>query len=69
MPIWEFRCAECAHKFEVLVISSKRDELTCPRCGSFALKKLLSAFAFRGSSGSSPKDCGSCSGKNCSTCK
>jgi putative FmdB family regulatory protein len=40
MPIYEYRCQQCSHTFELLV----RDDGTarCPHCGSTALVKLLS---------------------------
>jgi len=41
MPVYEYRCLDCEAKFETLV----RGEggVSCPRCGSTALEKLLSA--------------------------
>lgn len=41
MPIFEFLCASCGNVFEKLVYGSK-DELTCLKCGSTELTKLLS---------------------------
>lgn len=41
MPIYEYRCQDCGATFEVLVRANKT--VTCPRCGSCALDKLLSA--------------------------
>jgi putative FmdB family regulatory protein len=41
MPIYEYRCAECGTTFEALVRGHRT--LTCPRCGSSSLDKLLSA--------------------------
>ena len=40
MPIFEYRCEECEHEFELLV----RGEMTpaCPSCESTNLEKLLS---------------------------
>jgi putative FmdB family regulatory protein len=46
MPIFEYRCAECNEKFEVLHKSSvKVGEVSCPKCNSTKNKKLLSAFS------------------------
>ena len=38
MPIFEFRCKKCNHKFEELVFSSGTDltKVTCPQCGEKA---------------------------------
>lgn len=41
MPVYEYRCGECGARFEVLVRG--QEEITCPRCGSESLDKLLSA--------------------------
>jgi putative FmdB family regulatory protein len=40
MPIYEYRCRECAHVFEVLVRAGI--EVACPRCGSLSTDKLIS---------------------------
>lgn len=40
MPIYEYQCPKCNHQFEQLV---RGDEMvTCPKCGSPNLTKLLS---------------------------
>jgi putative FmdB family regulatory protein len=46
MPIFEFRCRKCNHKFEELVFSSASDlaQISCPQCGEKAAEKLLSTF-------------------------
>lgn len=42
MPLYEYRCRQCGHQFEVLV----RDDVaqSCPACKSAALERLLSRF-------------------------
>jgi putative FmdB family regulatory protein len=46
MPIYEFRCAECKRKFEVLVLrTEEKSSLRCPRCDGTKIKRLLSRFA------------------------
>lgn len=54
MPIFEFRCKKCTHKFEELVFSSSADVSTivCPECGEKAAEKLMSTFC-SGNTGSS----------------
>lgn len=44
MPIYEYVCAECRHKFEKLQSMASNGEATCPECGKEA-KKALSVFA------------------------
>lgn len=62
MPIYEYRCEECEHGFELLVRSlSQQVEPTCPRCGSLRVKKAISLFGVEGSVGSSA------SGASCDT--
>ena len=43
MPIYEYECNKCGHRFEQLVRSDTRPE--CPECHSRSLKKQFSAFA------------------------
>lgn len=47
MPIYEYQCAACGHKFETLQKISDQPFSKCPDCGKDALKKLISASAFR----------------------
>lgn len=60
MPIYEYACSECGHKFEALVRSSTVPE--CPRCHATALEKQLSVFATTASSAAPPppSPCSSC---------
>lgn len=46
MPLFEFRCEECAKQFTFLSgVVAGNAEAKCPRCGSVRLKKLMSRFA------------------------
>ena len=44
MPIFEYRCRECGTKFEKIV-SSGATKITCAKCSSARVDKLLSVFA------------------------
>lgn len=33
MPLYEFVCSQCGHRFEELTAISGRDAVRCPRCG------------------------------------
>ena len=60
MPIYEYRCGACAHRFEALL--QRRDEAApeCPKCGASQSEKMLSAFAVtRGGPPAPPARCGS----------
>jgi len=47
MPIYEYQCEECGHKFEVMQRLSEDRLKTCPSCAADALKKLISKVDFR----------------------
>jgi len=69
MPIYEYQCQKCGHRFEELVLGKK--EIKCPNCKGTDLKKLFSAFSTLEesniSSGSDSCDNGTCN--ICSSCK
>lgn len=49
MPIYEFKCNDCAHVFDELVpMNTEGDRLKCPKCGYTGARKLVSAFAAHG---------------------
>lgn len=54
MPLYEYRCEPCDHRFEAL-IRSQRDEPRCPKCGNLKVSKEFSvpAAAQAGARGSS----------------
>jgi putative FmdB family regulatory protein len=62
MPIFEFKCNACGHKFEELLFSSALDPKTirCPACGKNESEKLMSAFssAAGGQSATTASSCG-----------
>ena len=47
MPIYEYQCTECGHQTEVLQKISDEPLKECPVCGKPAMKKMVSAAAFR----------------------
>ncbi|OAT81439.1 FmdB family zinc ribbon protein [Desulfotomaculum copahuensis] len=52
MPIYDFECRQCGHKFTLLTGVSERDKATCPACGSSDLRQLISGCAVKVSGGS-----------------
>lgn len=64
MPIYEYRCGKCDHRFEQLVRSMNDDSgVACPECGSKRTEKQLSVFAARDGqpkTSSAPMGCGGC---------
>ncbi len=48
MPIYEFVCSKCRHKFSVLARSAEEGGThPCPKCRSEETKRLFSAFAVK----------------------
>ncbi len=47
MPIYEYQCQDCHKHVEALQKISDTPLLDCPQCGKPALKKQVSAAAFR----------------------
>lgn len=67
MPLYEYQCGGCGHRFEALQrIGADGNELTCPSCAAPRPEKLLSTFAC-GSDGASASDAFGCADGACST--
>tara|TARA_Y100001934_G_C11913139_1_gene567621 strand:+ start:78 stop:443 length:366 start_codon:yes stop_codon:yes gene_type:complete len=47
MPIYEYVCDNCSHHLEALQKMSDDPLVFCPECGEAALRKQVSAAAFR----------------------
>ena len=47
VPIYEYRCDSCAHELEKIQKMNDDMLVDCPECDEPALKKLISAAAFR----------------------
>lgn len=47
MPIYEYACSSCEHRFDELQKVSEAALVHCPQCNEPALRKLLSAPKFR----------------------
>ena len=62
MPIFEYVCRECNHRFELLVRGSA--EAACPSCKATRVDKQFSAFGVGATGGWVPSGgggaCGSC---------
>ncbi|WP_396624430.1 zinc ribbon domain-containing protein [Luteitalea sp.] len=62
MPIFEYRCDHCGHRFEAIVLNGKPPEL-CPACDHPDLRKQISTFAAHAGGApvaAAPGACGSC---------
>ncbi|MFT6408300.1 MAG: putative FmdB family regulatory protein [Arenicella sp.] len=47
MPIYQYQCTECGHGLEALQKMSDPKLVDCPECKAPALKKQLTAAAFK----------------------
>jgi putative FmdB family regulatory protein len=47
VPIYEYQCANCDYKLEAIQKVSDEPLLTCPKCSTNGLRKLVSAASFR----------------------
>jgi putative FmdB family regulatory protein len=47
MPIYEFQCSACGHRFDRLQKMSDPDPADCPDCGAPQVQRQLSAPQFR----------------------
>lgn len=46
MPIYEYRCERCGHRFDALQrVGDDGSSLHCPECGHQKVEKQFSAFA------------------------
>ena len=47
MPIYEFECGSCGHRFDRLQKLSDTDPTVCPACDAPHLRRMVSAPSFR----------------------
>ncbi len=47
MPIYEFECTDCGHRFDHLQKLSDADPTVCPACEAEKLRRRVSAPSFR----------------------
>ncbi len=64
MPIYEFECARCGERIELMLNVADRNKGKCPKCGGTELRKLYGSVHLGGSEGASS----ACSGCKASTC-
>lgn len=76
MPIYEYACGKCDHRFELRrSISSADEPADCPRCRSGDVHRLLSRIVCfsKGEGGELTSvgagGCGSCAASSCATCQ
>jgi len=59
MRLYEFQCRQCGHEFEDLV-RNEQEVVTCPKCESAQVSRLLSAVRSQGGRGDGFAPASSC---------
>jgi len=73
MPLYEYLCEDCGHRFDMMRSMKDSDAVAvCKNCQSEHTRRLLSVF-FASSEGrsvthQSSEGCGGCSGGSCGSC-
>ena len=47
MPIYDYKCSNCGHQFELIQKFSDQPTEICPQCSKKSVQKLVSAPSFR----------------------
>lgn len=63
MPVYDYKCAQCGHRFDLLRSISQRDAVTCPRCGGAVMRVYEGKWAL-----GKPAAGGCTCGGNCKGC-
>ena len=66
MPIYDFKCDKCGHRFELFTSISRRTQAVCPKCGGTVSR----VYEGKWSMGAKPSSAsGGCNcGGNCAGC-
>ncbi|MCB2228742.1 MAG: zinc ribbon domain-containing protein [Desulfarculaceae bacterium] len=64
MPIYEYKCEDCGHQYEALVMGSE-DAVDCPQCGSKKKERQMSCFSSGGQGLSSLASGAAASNRGC----
>jgi len=51
VPLYEFRCQDCQHRFTVLVPYSERERVVCPKCSGSQVRPLIGSFSLGSGAG------------------
>jgi len=64
MPVYDYRCMQCGHRFDLLRSVSARDDVKCPKCGGDVARVYEGKWSALGRASSSGCSCGG----NCQGC-
>lgn len=49
MPIYEYQCLKCSHRFEMIHgVGEKERKVVCPQCKDSHIQRILSSFSCGG---------------------
>jgi putative FmdB family regulatory protein len=66
MPLYEYRCADCGTRFEILQrLGETAAGLCCPHCGKSRLAKQFSTFSASSTGAASEPACQTSPGGGC----
>lgn len=66
MPLYEYRCADCQKRFEILQrMGDGADGVRCPSCGAERVERQLSTFAAGSGGGAAGAAEAACSRPGC----
>ncbi len=55
MPVYDYKCDKCGHRFSQMVTIEERKNVSCPECRSKEVKQIITGCAINtGGCGSSP---------------
>ncbi len=64
MPIYEYQCSECSHRFEMIHgVSDKDLKIICPKCGDPEPQRVISLFSCSGTKGADVPSVSACGPK------
>ena len=67
MPIYDYECVQCGHRFDLLRSVSSRDDVKCPKCGGEVSRVYEGRWSSLGKASAGGCSCGgNCQG--CSGC-
>lgn len=66
MPVYEYACRRCEHRFEALTTMARADAEACPSCGAEETRRLLSVIG--GMTGRAAAPAPTCGGGACAHC-
>jgi len=47
MPVYEYECKKCSHRFEYMIFTSSDPSPQCPKCNTRQVKRLISSGSVR----------------------